>query len=343
MNIERPTQPDLAPTEEDLAELRQRYKANDVIEFFRLLGLPVCDDPIIIRQVASREKPRREQESLSNTSALRQQAAAWLNADHLLEFFSSRRELLLIVQEEVNSMLIFRLERQGQTAALYTPAIHADLKAAIIRGFALSDDLAERFLRAFEHGCNLRFNARIPDVLRRFDVREATDQTFSATLTTLVPTLPRPPALAPARPPQKQPTEPMRAIRSKQTVTKISAPIEPRPSGPLLTPGNATARLTCTQEGQTGEWLLTKDSTSIGRMPESDLCLTEDRRVSRQHAVIHRAPTAFILTDLKSGNGTFLNGVMLTTPSVLHSGDLIRIGHTELTFIMEPIPNQHND
>ena len=91
-----------------------------------------------------------------------------------------------------------------------------------------------------------------------------------------------------------------------------------------------------------GEWPLTKDSTSIGRLPESDLCLTEDRRVSRQHAVIHRAPTAFILTDLNSGNGTYLNGVMLTAPTVLHSGDHIRVGHTELTFIMEPITNQHS-
>lgn len=342
MNIERPTQPDLEPSEEDLAALRQHYKARDVIEFFRLLGLPVCDDPVIIRQVASREKAQREQESLSATPALRQQAAAWLSAYHLLAYFSSRRELLLIVQEEVNGMFTFRLERQGQSGTLYAPDIHADLKAAAIRGFALGDDLAERFLRTFEHGCNLRFNAKIPDVLRRFDVRAVADQTFAATLTALIPPVPKPAAPAPARPTKLQSTEPMRAVRSKPPVTKISAPAEPRPSGPLLTPGNATARLTCTQEGQADEWLLTKDSTSIGRLPESDLCLTEDRRVSRQHAVIHRAPTAFLLTDLNSGNGTFLNGVLLTAPTVLQSGDQIRVGHTEFTFMMEPMADRQN-
>ncbi len=337
MNIERPTQPDLAPTEEDLAALRQSYKANDVIECFRLLGLPVCDDPVIIRQVASREKAKYEQESISPNPTLRQQATAWLNAYRLLGFFASRRELLLILQEEVNRMLTFRLERQGQAGTLYAPDIRDDLKAAAIRGFVLGDDLAERFLRAFEHGCNLRFGARIPDVLRRFDVRAVAEQTFSATLTALIPTLPKPETPAPALPNRPSSTLPVPAVRPRPSVTKISAPAERRPSGPLLTPGNARARLICTQEGKTTEWVLTKDATSIGRLPDSDLCLADDRRVSRQHAVIHRAPTAFLLTDLNSGNGTFLNGVLLTAPTVLRSGDQIRVGHTELTFLMEPL------
>jgi hypothetical protein len=347
MSEERPTQPGLELTGEDLAALRQRYTAQQVVACFQLLGLPVCDDPVIITQVAAREKRQREQESLSPDPALRQGAAAWLNANHLLEHPASRRELLLIVQEAINRMLAFRLERHSQAGDLYTPGIRADLKAAVIRGFALSDDLAERFLRAFEHGCNLRFGARIPAVLRSFDARAFAEQTFHSPLTTLIPPAPRAEAPATARQPRPQPTEPMRAIRSKPPVTKISAPTPPaghRASGPLLTPGNTIARLLISYEdGQTGALELTKDATSIGRLPTSDLCLKEDRRVSRQHAVIHRAPTAFILTDLNSGNGTYLNGVLLNAPAVLHAGDIIRIGHTELTFTMEPAANQRNE
>jgi FHA domain len=339
MTEEHPTHPGLELNEEDLAALRQRYTAQSVIELFQTLGLPVCDDPIAITRVIARDQQQREQESLSADPILRQEAANWLNAARLIEYQPSRRELLLLVQEAVNRMFTFRLERHGQSGKPYTPDLHADLKAAAIRGFALSDDLAERFLRAFEHGCVLRFDAKIPGVLRSFNAREVAEETFGATLTTLLPTIPASATSGKQGKPLSQHTEPMRAVRPKQPATRVSAPIAPperRVSAPLLLPADAVARLVIQQGEHPGEWPLTKDAMFIGRLPDSDLCLSEDRRVSRQHAVIHRAPTAFILTDLNSANGTFLNGALLTEPAVLRSGDQIRIGHTELTFIMEP-------
>jgi len=339
MTEERPDSPGLELSEEDLAALHQRYTAQDVIAFFQALGLPVCDDPIAITRAVASEKQQREQDSQSLDPSLQQQASNWLTAARFIEYQASRRELLLLVQEAVNRMLTFRLERYGQTSKPYTPELRADLKAGAIRGFALSDDLAERFLRAFEHGCNLRFGSRVPVSLRSFNIRDVAEETFNGRLTTLVIPDSQPEAPAP------QHTEPIPAVRPKRPAAKLSAPPaapERKPSGPLLTPGNAIARLLLKQEDQPGEVLLSKDSLSIGRMPDSDLFLKDDLRVSRQHAVIHRAPTAFILTDLGSANGTFLNGVLLDEPAVLHSGDLIRIGHTELTFIMEPLAN-HRD
>jgi hypothetical protein len=339
MTEERPDSPGLELSEEDLAALHQRYTAQDVIAFFQALGLPVCDDPIAITRAVASEKQQREQDSLSSDPALQGQAAGWLAAERFIEYQASRRELLLLVQEAANRMLTFRLERYGQTSKPYTPELRADLKAGAIRGFALSDDLAERFLRAFEHGCNLRFGARVSVSLRGFNVRDVAEETFNGRLTTLIIPDPQPEA------PISQHTEPIPAVRPKRTAAKTAAPPaapERKPSGPLLTPGNAIARLLLRQEDQPGEVLLNKDSLSIGRMPDSDLFLKDDLRVSRQHAVIHRAPTAFILTDLGSANGTFLNGALLAEPAVLHSGDLIRIGHTELTFIMEPLAN-HRD
>ena len=342
MADERPNHPGPELTGEDLAALRQRYTARSVVELFQALRLPVCDDASAIAGVIERDQQQREQDSFGDDPALRQEAAAWLTAARFIGAELSRRELLLLVQDETNRMLGFRLERYGQMGKLYTPEIRADLKAAVIRGFALSDDLAERFLRAFEHGCELRFGVKVPLVLHSFDIREVSEETFGATLTTLIP--PLPPADAPVR----QPTAPMRAIRHNPA--RPAAPVlrpapapERRPSTPLLPPGSALAKLVLNQGEQAGEWVLTRDTISIGRVPESDLCLKEDGRVSRQHAVIHRAPTAYILTDLNSANGTFLNGALLTEPAVLHPGDQIRVGHTELTFIMEPLANPQDD
>ncbi|HEU5369087.1 MAG TPA: FHA domain-containing protein [Ktedonobacterales bacterium] len=344
MAEERPNHPGSELTREDLAALRQHYTARGVVELFQALRLPVCDDASAIAGVIEREQQQREQESFGSDPTQRQEAAAWLSATRLIGPQPSRRELLLLVQEETNRMLGFRLERYGQAGKPYTPEIRADLKAAAIRGFALGDDLAERFLRAFEHGCELRFGVKVPLVLHSFDAREVAEETFSAPMTILLP--PMPPADVPdsskASAPARQPTAPMPAIRPGQSITKISAPAERKPSAPILPPDKAQAKLVLTQSEQTGEWLLTRDTVSIGRVAESDLCLKDDLRVSRQHAVIHRAPTAYILTDLNSANGTFLNGALLTEPAVLHPGDVIRVGHTELTFIMEPLANPQN-
>jgi hypothetical protein len=345
MTDDPPTDPGRELTPEDLAALRQHYTARGVIELFQTLGLPVCDDPIAITRVVAREQQQREKDSFSADPALRQEAAHWLTAARFIEYQPSRRELLLLVQEEVNRMLSFRLERHGQTKKPYMPETHDDLKAAAIRGFALSDDLAEHFLRAFEHGCELRFGVKVPVVLRSFNIREASEETFGAHLTTLLPPVSEIDTPGKASAPGAQLTEPIPVVRPKRPATKISAPAPPperKPSGPVLRPAEALTKLVLTQSEPSAEWLLTKDTTSIGRMPDSDLCFTDDLRISREHAVIHRAPTAYILTDLNSSNGTFLNGTPLTEPAVLHSGDLIRVGHTELIFIMEPLANHQN-
>jgi hypothetical protein len=342
MSEEHPTDPGFEMAPGDQTVLSKRYTAQEVLAFFKALGLPVSDDHSAITQTITRERRQREQDSLSADPSLRRDAAAWLNAAPLLGEQPRRRELLVLLQEEVNRMLSFRLERYGQANKAYTPDLRDDLKAAAIRGFLLSDDLAERFMRAFEHGCELRYGARVPLTLRSFSVWEVATQTFDSTLTTLLPPMPSP-DVPPSIP---QGTAPMPAIRPKRPATKVSAPLptpERKVSAPLLMPSKAASRLVLNGSAQPEEWPLTKDTIAIGRTPDSDLCLKEDGRVSRQHAVIHRAPTAFILTDLNSSNGTFVNGAPITEPTVLHPGDQIRVGHTELTFIMEPLeqPQDH--
>jgi predicted component of type VI protein secretion system len=71
----------------------------------------------------------------------------------------------------------------------------------------------------------------------------------------------------------------------------------------------------------------------IGRMGRSDISI-DDSSVSREHAFIERKDGRFILEDLKSTNGTFINGEFVDV-RVLNHGDKIRIGNTVLQFIVE--------
>lgn len=63
----------------------------------------------------------------------------------------------------------------------------------------------------------------------------------------------------------------------------------------------------------------------IGRAPDNDLVI-DDLLVSREHAVLRSADSLLTIDDLKSRNGTFVNGARVTTAS-LKSGDVVAIGH----------------
>ena len=77
---------------------------------------------------------------------------------------------------------------------------------------------------------------------------------------------------------------------------------------------------------------LTKDMTLFGRDVTSDIVLG-DSEVSRQHARITHTAGGYVLEDLGSTNGTFVNGERLMAPQVLSPGDLIGFGeNVTLTF-----------
>jgi predicted component of type VI protein secretion system len=79
---------------------------------------------------------------------------------------------------------------------------------------------------------------------------------------------------------------------------------------------------------------LTKEVTSLGRDVSNDIVLS-DPEVSRQHARITRTPGGYVLEDLGSTNGTFVNGERLVAPRVLSAGDLISLSEkVNLTFDM---------
>lgn len=70
---------------------------------------------------------------------------------------------------------------------------------------------------------------------------------------------------------------------------------------------------------------LTKEVTVLGRDVGNDIVIG-DVEISRQHARLTRTPTGFVLEDLGSTNGSFVNGDRLTSPRVLNPGDLLGFG-----------------
>src|SRR5689334_9459201 len=71
----------------------------------------------------------------------------------------------------------------------------------------------------------------------------------------------------------------------------------------------------------------------IGRETAAHLCLA-DASVSRRHSKIEKHDDSFVITDLESLNGTFVNDVPVRT-RVLEHGDRVRIGDSQFLFLTQ--------
>jgi len=65
-------------------------------------------------------------------------------------------------------------------------------------------------------------------------------------------------------------------------------------------------------------------TTSLGRSPENDIHITEDR-ISRKHSQITFGPGGYAIYDLNSENGTYVNGNRIRE-HFLSDGDIITVG-----------------
>ena len=78
------------------------------------------------------------------------------------------------------------------------------------------------------------------------------------------------------------------------------------------------------------KFLIDKDVTTIGRHPESDIFL-DDVTVSRRHAEFQRDEGKFVIHDVGSLNGTYVNRQRVDETQ-LANGDELQIGKFKLTF-----------
>jgi hypothetical protein len=82
--------------------------------------------------------------------------------------------------------------------------------------------------------------------------------------------------------------------------------------------------------GHQDAYPMDKASVSLGRSLDNDVVL-EDSRVSRHHARVRREGKGFVLEDLGSANGTWVNGKAVTRARMA-DGDVLSLGGLELVF-----------
>jgi pSer/pThr/pTyr-binding forkhead associated (FHA) protein len=77
---------------------------------------------------------------------------------------------------------------------------------------------------------------------------------------------------------------------------------------------------------------LEKKRITFGRNPKNTFVLADDAGVSGYHAEVSREGGAYVLRDLGSTNGTFVDGEQVTEVALQH-GNRIRLGATRLVFV----------
>ena len=79
--------------------------------------------------------------------------------------------------------------------------------------------------------------------------------------------------------------------------------------------------------------VLSRDVTILGRSGEVDIAIHGDRGVSKLHARIETEASGYVITDLGSRNGTYVNDHPIgDEPAPLLPGDRIRLGRSIFIF-----------
>jgi pSer/pThr/pTyr-binding forkhead associated (FHA) protein len=81
---------------------------------------------------------------------------------------------------------------------------------------------------------------------------------------------------------------------------------------------------------ETTSFPLARETCTLGRHKNNDIVIT-DPKVSSFHARIDRTPDGFVLVDLKSRNGSYVNGQRVETARLL-AGDEVRMGAARLLY-----------
>lgn len=98
------------------------------------------------------------------------------------------------------------------------------------------------------------------------------------------------------------------------------------------------AQLVITKGPQLGEtFVLDEPTLVLGRDPRNAI-VVDHPQVSRRHARITRVKDVWVLEDMASTNGTWVNGVRLVGPHVLTAGDAIGLSEGVMLEFQEEEP-----
>ncbi|MCX6346265.1 MAG: FHA domain-containing protein [Armatimonadetes bacterium] len=78
-------------------------------------------------------------------------------------------------------------------------------------------------------------------------------------------------------------------------------------------------------------FMIKSGETQIGREASKDIGLPDDTTTSRNHARIAQEVTCYVIYDLGSTNGTYVDGARIQRKELAH-GDIVQIGNTKFRF-----------
>lgn len=111
---------------------------------------------------------------------------------------------------------------------------------------------------------------------------------------------------------------------------RVRAPRAPKPKKAPRSAKVKGSRLVVTEGSLAGTVIpLSGNPVTIGRAPDSTLVIEDDYASSR-HARVFASEGTWVVEDLGSTNGTWIDRGRITTPTVLPVGVPLRIGRTTL-------------
>jgi pSer/pThr/pTyr-binding forkhead associated (FHA) protein len=119
------------------------------------------------------------------------------------------------------------------------------------------------------------------------------------------------------------PVDPSQEAPGPQDAVTVDIDAFPKGSGVLVVRSGPGGGLT---------FPLASDLTRLGRHPDSEVFL-DDVTVSRRHVEIRRTRAGYVVRDVGSLNGTYLNGHRIDE-AVLEQGDQLQVGKFKLVFMV---------
>lgn len=91
-----------------------------------------------------------------------------------------------------------------------------------------------------------------------------------------------------------------------------------------------------------GSFNLRQMVLTIGRSPVN-LVQINHKSVSRRHAQLRQSDDTYMVQDLKSANGTFVNGKRIEAPTRLDHDDILQVGEVVLRYKLKTIQGNLTD
>ncbi len=76
-------------------------------------------------------------------------------------------------------------------------------------------------------------------------------------------------------------------------------------------------------------YTLGNPSIKLGRSPDCKIILEDDEYASGEHARVYYDQGRWLIEDLMSSNGTYVNDALISEPFSLAPGHVIRVGRTQ--------------